>query len=394
MNATYERADKKKAGRWNSGLLGVLSLSLVMMLGGLTGCERQADKQRREVAEAQQREVERLKKELAEKEEANRKAYDTPEQKAKVSEAFRGWAEGREKEWREKKAVAIAVVQGKQPPPVGTVIREVVTQPSEVVNGACPAYDNLKIGTRFRVTAELSRKYGLTESFYELDGSCRPVLIEDDAQRRQQKEREAKRCAAPFYGFYAGDWITVEKNEQQFFGYPPGIYKLGERCVPGLVGDKKQFPAQVRKDAYKEADERLAALRTVYAETASARQSKAKEEGRLEALPARSCPPPHQRTGPGQIVVVTNAENSNTLVPMGGWWFDIDCKPHWYAPIKVVEPADVAVERSEAFWEKMVNKIILGIMVVIALLVAVHLVAVKMTGRGLIGWLRSGKKKA
>lgn len=393
MSAIYEQAGGWKAGRRKCRWLGVVSLCLVMMLGSLTGCERQADKQRREIAEAQHREADRLTKELAEKQEANRKAYDTPEQKAKLSEAFRGRAEEREKEWREKKAVAIAVVQGKQPPPVGPVIREVVTQPSEVVNGACPAYDNLKIGTQFRVTAELSKKYGLTESFYQLDGSCRPVLIVDDAQRRQQKEREATRCAAPFYGFYDEDWITVEKNEQQFFGYPPGIYKLRKGCVPELVGGEKQFPPQVRKDAYKEADERLAALRTVYAETASARQSKAKEEGRLEALPAKNCPPPHQRTGPGQIVVVTSAENSNTLVPMGGWWFDIDCKPHWYAPLKVVEPADVAVEQKEAFWENLVNKIILGIMVVIVLLVAVHLAAVKMTGRGLIGWLRSAKKK-
>lgn len=376
--------------------LSVASLCLVMLLGGLPGCaEKESEKRAREAREEQERKSELVKKRLAEQEEANRKAYSnrTPEQQAIVRKRLEDFSETYWKEALEKKRVAIAVAQGKQPAPTASPPPEIVTRPSEVVNGACPVYDNLKTGTRFMVTPELSGKYGLPEGWYTLDQSCRPVVLAESLQRQGEKKKEADRCGAPFHGFYVGDGIRIEKDEQQFFGYPPGLYSLGDYCRPALFGGKEQMPASVRTEAYKEADGRVSPLQDAYFKTLAARKKKAEEEGRLEAAPPKNCPAPYQAFGPGQIVLVNKADNSSKLIPVGKWWFDIDCKPQWYAPVVVEEPVDRVIDKDRNKWNEILGVGMVVIGAALVLLLLLHRVTMRMTGRGLIEWLRSGGKR-
>lgn len=375
--------------------VGVVTLCLAILLGGLTGCaEKEVEKRAREAKEEQERKQKLVQEQTAARQAANEKSYaGTPEQREKRRQEFwRQYAE-LQKEWLAKKLVAIAVAQGKQQAPGAVLPPEIVTKPSEVLNGACPAYDNLKIGTRFIVTPELSGKYGLPESLYELDRTCRPVVIKEAAQRQQQKEQEAKRCAAPFYGFYIGEGITIEKNEQQFFGYPPGIYTLKDYCRPVLLGGDKQVAASVRTASYKEAQERLTPLQKAFFETAAARRSKAKEEGRLEAMLEKNCPAPYQGFRPGQAAFVSNAGNSSKLIPVGQWWFDIDCKPQWYGPLEVEEPKDIEIQNERNKWAEIRSWIVVGGGCALIVLFLIHRVTLRLTGRGLIEWLRTGRKQ-
>ncbi len=373
----------------------VVTLCLAILLGGLTGCaEKEVERRAREAKEEQERKQKLVQEQTAARQAANEKSYaGTPEQREKRRQEFWRQQAELEKEWLAKKLVAIAVVEGKQQAPGSVLPPEIVTKSSEVLNGACPAYDNLKIGTRFRVTAELSGKYGLPESFYELDRTCRPVVIVEAAQRQRQKEQEANRCAAPFYGFYAGEGITIEKNEQQFFGYPPGRYYLSDHCRPVLLGGDKQVAASVRTEAYKEANERLRPLQKAYFDTAAARQSKAKEEGRLEAMPAKNCPAPYQGFSPGQPVFVKNAGNSSKLIPVGQWWFDIDCKPQWFGPLEVEEPGDIVIQKERNKWAEIEAWFMVGGGCALIVLFLIHRVTLRLTGRGLIEWLRTGRKQ-
>jgi hypothetical protein len=85
------------------------------------------------------------------------------------------------------------------------------------------------------------------------------------------------------------------------------------------------------------------------------------------------------------------------LIPGGDWWFDIDCKPTWYGPEKVVEPAASKMEEEKGKAERqrveLISEIILWGGAGLVLLLVLHRVTMRMTGRGLIEWLRSGGKR-
>lgn len=373
--------------------LSVVSVCLVTLLGVLPGCENEADKRRREAAATEKQQYDKSLEKLV-------KSYQgTPEEQAKRREEGDRVRAENEREWAAKKAFAIAVSQGKQLAPTTSPPPEIVTRPSEVRNGACPVYDNLKTGTRFRVTPELSGKYGLPDGWYTLDQSCRPVVLEESLERQQERKKEAKRCGAPFHGFYVGEVIRIEKDEQQFFGYPPGIYTLGQGCVAMLIDSEKQFPASVRENAYREAVDRRAVLEKTYRAEKEARRQKAAQEGRLEAEPSKNCPAPYQDFQPGQFKTVRSqsAKKDSKLIPGGDWWFDIDCKPTWYGPEKVVEPAASKMEEEKGKAERqrveLISEIILWGGAGLVLLLVLHRVTMRMTGRGLIEWLRSGGKR-
>jgi hypothetical protein len=356
-----------------------------MAVGCLAGCESSRDKDQKANEEASKRSRE-LVKEYTDK--------LTPEQREKIRGDFKKSAEKLEQQYHEKKLFAIAVAQGKQPPPTPWKPTQVTASSTPVVNGACPSYDNLKTGTQFRVTADTSNKYGLPDGAYELDATCRPVLIGESWKHQKEKERDAERCPPPFYGFYIGDNITIEKSEQQFFGYPPGVYHLTAYCQPNLIGADKRFSPEDREVAYKEGSARLSELQKQYFAAAMARQKEAKAAGKLEAAVSQHCPAPYEKFSPGAIAVVSSVAQGDKLIPAGNWWFDIDCKPHWYGPVRVMEPTVIEERKTEEHLRgKLATVLVWAAGIVIVLLIA-NFTTKSRTGRSLFAWLRGGPKGA
>jgi len=348
----------------------------------LVGCESQVDKQSREFEEANKRSRER----------AAEQARNTPEaEKEKLRKQLQQGQAQIEKKWQEKKAFSLAVAQGKEPRPPAKKPSEFVTKPTPIVNGACPAYDNLKIGTIFSVTPEISQKYGLPEGRYTLDPSCKPLLTENATEQQERIRKEASFCGAPFYSFEVNDVITIDKDEQKYFGYPPGTYRLKDQCIPALVSDEKKYSSNDREQAYKDASERRLSLIKASMGSSIEETEKQRNAGQLQTLGSKTCPQPYQRYSPGQTVPVRIESGIDILATPGDWFIDGNCNPHWYGPVRVSEPKKMAEIKANTLKSEKTSRMIVIGGVMIALLGFIEYLTRRITGRSLYTWLRSSK---
>jgi len=196
-------------------------------------------------------------------------------------------------------------------------------------------------------------------------------------------------CPAPFYGIEPGDVITVEKNEQHYFGLPPGIYFINDSCSPSLTGDENQYSPDIRQESYRQAEHRLTALQSVFKESLKkAMLGQASERPPTDQN--GKCPAPHQQFSPGQFVLVRTARALEGLgLPAPGqWYFDANCKPNWLGPVKVAEPRDVAAARDKEQFYKRLSSAIAVTIFILVLAVPITWVTKRITGRSPLGWLR------
>lgn len=196
-------------------------------------------------------------------------------------------------------------------------------------------------------------------------------------------------CPPPFYGIESGDRITVEKSEQQLFGLPPGIYAFNDTCTPSLTRDAEQYPAAVREESYKQAEQKLKTLQAAFSETLK-KTLLGQDPVKTAADQNGKCPAPHQQFSPGQFVVVRSAQAlASVALPVpGSWYFDVNCKPNWVGPMRFTEPSDIQAGIDRENFNKQMGAFIFASIVVIALFVFVARITKRTTGRSLLEWLR------
>jgi hypothetical protein len=273
------------------------------------------------------------------------------EKKPQPSERYLQEVQKLKEQQAKKKAFAIAVAQGKaQAPQPGAAAAP--PQPSPVVDGACPTYDNVKIGTKILIGGAAAKRFNLPEGNYQLDGSCRPVRLDDPAVLNPFAQQAAAECTAPFYGFRPGDGLEVEEKDVPYFGLLPGLYGIMQFCKPLLVAEQpKHLTAELRKTVYKAYQEKRNKARLEMVQKAAKDGFAAQNAGLVIAARSEFCPAPLNAYRRGNLVRLDLTEEAKVLKVLGYWLLDTDCQPTWQGPGEVTEPAVILeqIEREKPF---------------------------------------------